>query len=298
MKAKMRSKQGIAYEERGEGFPFIALHGYSLDRRMSIGAFEPSFAARSGAAAERREYRRIYPDLPFMGESADRTGGSGHEGFVDALCAFIDEVAPDGRILLSGQSYGGYLSRSIANRLGDRVAGLFLLCPSIIGGAACRDVDGPAVLSEETGWREAAAAEGASEEELAGYETYAVSRSLASFRRYRDEILAGIRIARLAELEAYYAGRERLEADRMGAARAGADPAEGAFDRVFEGPACFFLGRQDSSTGWRDALRLAALYPRASYVIANGAGHNAQTEVPVLLAAAFASWLDACESAA
>jgi pimeloyl-ACP methyl ester carboxylesterase len=245
-----------------------------------------------------REYRRVYADLPFMGESADRTGGTGHEGFVDALCDFIEEAAPGERILLAGQSYGGYLSRAIASRLGDRVAGLFLLCPSIIGGAAGRDVDALAAASEEAGWREAAVARGASEEDLAGYEGYAVSRSLASFERYRDEILCGIRVARLSGLDAYFAGRERLEIDRMGARKEGADPAEGAFDRVFEGPACFFLGRQDSSTGWRDALRLAALYPRASYVVADGAGHNAQTEVTGLLAAAFGSWLDACEAAA
>jgi hypothetical protein len=33
-----------------------------------------------------------------------------------------------------------------------------------------------------------------------------------------------------------------------------------SLDRPFDGPTCFFLGRQDSSTGWRDALKMAALY--------------------------------------
>lgn len=298
----LSSKRGIAYEERGAGATFIAIHGYSLDRRMSIGAFEPAFKARAASSGAQgtaaKTYRRVYLDLPFMGESEDSTGGSGHEGFVDALCDFIDEVAPGERILLAGQSFGGYLSRALAARLGERVAGLFLLCPSIIGGQTDRDVDPLEVVAEEPGWKEAAIAAGATLEEIAGYEDYAASRSIRSFERYRDEILVGIRLARLSKLDAYFAGRERLSEDRLGRSVPGAAPAEGAIDRTFAGPACFFLGRQDSSTGWRDALRLASIYPRASYVIANGAGHNAQTEVPDLLEAAFLSWLRACEARA
>jgi Predicted hydrolases or acyltransferases (alpha/beta hydrolase superfamily) len=203
----LSSKRGIAYEERGAGATFIAIHGYSLDRRMSIGAFEPAFKARAASSGAQgtaaKTYRRVYLDLPFMGESEDSTGGSGHEGFVDALCDFIDEVAPGERILLAGQSFGGYLSRALAARLGERVAGLFLLCPSIIGGQTDRDVDPLEVVAEEPGWKEAAIAAGATLEEIAGYEDYAASRSIRSFERYRDEILVGIRLARLSKLDAY-----------------------------------------------------------------------------------------------
>ena len=53
----LRSKGGIAYEERGSGAAFVALHGHSLDRR-------------------------IYPDLPFMGESTDEPEGEGHDGML------------------------------------------------------------------------------------------------------------------------------------------------------------------------------------------------------------------------
>jgi hypothetical protein len=45
-----KTKGGVAYEERGSGFPFVALHGYTLDRRMSLGAFEPLFDAEGRAA--------------------------------------------------------------------------------------------------------------------------------------------------------------------------------------------------------------------------------------------------------
>lgn len=295
-RAAARTKRGIAYEERGEGAAFVALHGHSLDRRMSIGAFEPLFAERRAVpAGGGRGYRRIYPDLPFMGESTDEPGGSGHDGVLDALCDFIGEVAPAGPILLAGESYGGYLARGLAKRLGERVKGLFLLCPAIVARRADRELPGLEVLREEPSWRERAREAGASEADIADYEELAVSRCGYAFERFRAEVLQGIRVARLDAESRYLRGSVGFSFDAMGRARPGADPAEGAFDRRFEGPAAFFLGRQDSSVGWKDALRLAGLYPRASYHILDRAGHNAQIEAPEAFAAAFGAWLAACE---
>jgi len=283
----MRSSGGIAYEERGSGRAFIALHGYSLDKRMTIGAFEPFF----GASAL-RSYRRIYPDLPFMGESTDEPGGAGHDGILAAMRDFILEVAPSGPLLIAGESYGGYLARGLAGELGERVEGLFLLCPMVVAAARDRDAEQHAVLAEEPRWRERALARGAIEEDLADYERHAVRRSLAGFERTRDEVIAGIRAYRDDAASRHYAGREAFSFDRTG--RTGA--ADEIFDRTFERPACFFLGRQDRSVGWRDALRLADRYPRASYFIVDGAGHNAQIDRPVEFAAAFRSWISDCEA--
>ena len=278
----LRSKGGIAYEERGSGAAFVALHGHSLDRRMSIGAFEPLFAPHGA-------YRRIYPDLPFMGESTDEPEGEGHDGILAALCDFIREICPEGTILLAGESYGGYLARGIAKEFGSRVGGLFLLCPAVVARRRARDLPGACVAREWSGWRDEVRAEGASDRDLADYETLAVVESAGHFRRFRSEVLAGIRVARLSTMDRYCAGAEAFSFDHMGAA---GEP----FDSLFEGPACFFLGRQDSSVGWRDALRLAERYPRASYHVLDGAGHNAQIEVPEAFAAAFKTWLADCEA--
>ncbi len=295
---KTRTRGGIAYEERGSGMPFIAIHGYSLDRRMSIGAFEPCFEASEAAgpagavAPGPRSYRRIYPDLPFMGESTDEPAGEGHDGILAAMRDFVLEVAPSGPILLAGESYGGYLARGLSRELGDRVAGLFLLCSSILA-MDMRDVDPPRVLSEEPGWKEAARKRGASEADIADYEYHAVSRSLANFERTKAEIISGIRVFRSEAMQKYLAGTGAFSFDRMGKIGSGDE----SFDRPLDGPVLFFNGRQDRSVGWRDALRLAPRYPRASYVVADGAGHNAQAESPALFAAAFASWLAACGAA-
>lgn len=74
----------IAYEEHGTGFPLLAIHGFYPDRRVMAGALEPLFDEEDRAAIPpsagcgrpcgghtRRTYRRIYLDLPFMGESGN-----------------------------------------------------------------------------------------------------------------------------------------------------------------------------------------------------------------------------------
>ncbi len=252
---------------------------------MSIGAFEPLLAGKP--------YRRIYPDLPFMGESTDDIPGSGHDGMLAAVIDFIREVIPAGPFLLAGESYGGYLARGLARELAERVAGLFLLCPAVVKHGAGRDLPPAFVASEEGGWKEEARAAGATSEDLADYEALAVVRNEANFRRTRAEIISGIRVARLPAMERYCGGKVAFSFDTLGKAGTAGEP----FDRTFDRPASFVLGRQDSSVGWRDALRLADLYPRASYHVIDGAGHNLQVERPEAFAAAFESWLRDCEEA-
>lgn len=287
---------GIAYEERGSGFPFVSIHGFTLDRRMSIGAFEPLFDADDRAIAPpsagsfrpaggpgARRYRRIYPDLPFMGESDDLGPETSSDEMLDALLDFVEAAVPNGPFLLAGESYGGYLARGLARKLGSRVAGIFLLCPCVVARFSERDAPTLSLLREEAGWDS-----GVSAEEAAGYLECAVVASRYAFERTRDEVLSGISVARLAALERL---QRRYPYSFDGLGRVG-EP----FDVPFERPACFFLGRQDSSVGWRDALRLAPLYPRASFHILDAAGHNAQIEQAGPFAAAFGAWLADCET--
>jgi pimeloyl-ACP methyl ester carboxylesterase len=63
----------------------------------------------------------------------------------------------------------------------------------------------------------------------------------------------------------------------------------------YSGPALFMLGRQDSSTGYRDAWRILEHYRRATFVVLDRAGHNAQIEQPALFAALVHEWLDRVE---
>ncbi|MDP3178858.1 MAG: hypothetical protein Q8M76_13210, partial [Spirochaetaceae bacterium] len=138
--------------------------------------------------------------------------------------------------------------------------------------------------------------------ELAEYEDCAVSRSRYAFDRVRAEILPGIRASRAEALAKLYEMGYAYSFDSLGPAgtatgsAAGSAPIGEPFDPVFEAPACFFLGRQDRSVGWRDAFRLADRYPRASFVVADAAGHNGQIEQAGLFAAAFGAWIADCEA--
>ena len=292
-----KTKGGVAYEERGSGFPFVALHGYTLDRRMSLGAFEPLFDAEGRAALppsagagrpeggrSSRSYRRIYLDLPCMGESADLEEASS-DAMLAATLDAIGELTGGGDFLLAGQSYGGYLARGAARALGPRVAGLFLLCPAIVIRRALRDLPPPAVLRDEEGW-----AAGAAEEEIEGFKECSVARTRYTFERTRAEILSGIGVARMGLLERIISEGFAFSFDRPAAYP------EGAFDARFERPACFVLGRQDSTVGWKNALALAGRYPRASFHVLDAAGHNLQLEQAGLLASAFGAWIGACEA--
>ena len=57
----------IDWEEHGDGRPILFLHGWTMNRRLEIADYEPIFAARHG-------WRRIYPDLPGMGQSVAKAG--------------------------------------------------------------------------------------------------------------------------------------------------------------------------------------------------------------------------------
>src|SRR5690242_20293881 len=105
----------------GEGTPVLALHGWTPDHRLMTGCLEPIFAKLPG-------YRRLYPDLPAMGQSPVGDIDSS-DGILAAVQDFIDEQIGAAPFLLIGESYGGYLGRAIARARPAQVRGLALICP-------------------------------------------------------------------------------------------------------------------------------------------------------------------------
>ena len=286
----------IAYEEHGEGLPLLAIHGFYPDRRLMTGALEPLFdrdgrarvppsagCGRPEGGPTRHAYRRIYPDLPFMGESGDPGSVRTSDDMLRVLAGFIRALVPEGPFLVAGESYGGYLARGLAREFRDRLAGLLFVCPAVVARSADRDLPAPGPLRIEPGY-----AEGVDPAEREGFESFTVVRDPYTWRRSRAEVLSGVGAARAERLEELRAEGYAFSFDGLGQS---GEP----FDPLFEAPVLFLLGRHDGSVGWRDALRLADRYPRATFTILDMAGHNLQIEQAGVFGALVGEWLGRAE---
>lgn len=268
----------MEYEVRGEGLPLLALHGWGVDRRLMSGCLEPVWA-HGGAGIPR--CARYYPDLPGMGLSPGSDRINGADDMLDAVTEFVEGVLPKGPFLLAGESYGGYLSRGLLRKMPGRIAGLLLIAPSYRpwrkteSGTDKGDVPEHRVIA-----RDDAFLSGLTEEELSAFREMGVMLTEDAWNRFSRDVWPGIRVA-----DRKFLG-ERLS--RNIAFRE--DPDSGG--TPFEKPALFVTARQDASVGYRDIWTLIERFPRATFCVLDGAGHNLQTERVPLFEALVTDWLD------
>jgi pimeloyl-ACP methyl ester carboxylesterase len=244
----------VHHVEHGSGIPLVALHGVGVDHREIEAAVEAVVPAG---------YRRIYPDLPGMGQTTAE-GLNSNDDVVRRLCDFLDHLG--GPVLLLGHSYGAYLARGVAARRPDAVRGLALLCP-----AANRSRNVP---EHQVVHQDAEAHDELEPDQRAGFDEYFVVRTRATARRYRDHVLPGTTTVDQAGLERVFSA---WEVD-VGSA-------------TFTAPTLILAGRRDSFVGYADAVDLVEQYPRATVAVVDGAGHALVHERPDLLAALLADWL-------
>ena len=257
----------VHYESIGEGMPFLILHGYHVDHRIMTGCMEPVFERLN-------RYRRIYVDLPGMGMTKGAEWIQCADDMLDLLLEFIERRMPGERFLLAGESYGGYLARGVVRRLGERVAGLLLLCPTVITDYGKRSLPAHTVMKKDEAFLASL-----SPEDKDSFTEINVVQTADVWHRFRDEILCGIRAADMPFLERY---REKGYAFSF-------DVDAGA---PFPSPTLFLLGRQDSSVGYKDAWSILENYPRATFAVLDRAGHNLQIEQPALFDALVTEWLE------
>ncbi|NJC23332.1 pimeloyl-ACP methyl ester carboxylesterase [Arthrobacter pigmenti] len=258
----------LAYETHGEGIPMVAIHGLGPDRQLMVGCVEPLFTAREG-------YRRVYVDLPGMGESPSLVGRGGSDEVLEAVLGTVDALLGSEPFLLVGESYGGYIARAVLQRRHSQVLGMALICS--IGMAVVNEartvpahqalVADPALL-EQIG-------------DTGEFHDNAVVQTFETWRRTQHEIVTGMERADQSALNRI---RERYELTES--------PDTGG---TFECPILIIAGRQDAVTGYADTYPLLANYPRASFVVLDRAGHNLQIEQPGLFDALMVEWLDRVE---
>ncbi|KHD86248.1 alpha/beta fold hydrolase [Heyndrickxia ginsengihumi] len=255
----------IYYEDIGEGMPIIMLHGFTPDHRLMIGCMEPIFT-------ERDRYRRIYLDLPGMGLTKSYHDINSTDDMLNVVLDFIQTILPNQPYLIVGESYGGYLARGIIEKDKGQILGAAFICPVIFPLQVNRTVETHKVMiSDET------LVNSLSIEELAEFRNNQVILDEYNWLRYRNEILAGCKIADeqfLNNIKHNYAFSFKID------------------QSTFNKPSLFLLGRQDSSVGYKDALSLINNYTRATFAVLDTAGHNLQIEQPQLFTSHINEWLD------
>lgn len=169
-----------------DGFPVLAVHGWTPDHRLMTGCLEPVFSTRTKA------YRRLYPDLPGMGETPVGEVESADD-ILDSLDAYVDEHIGNEPFLIIGESYGGYLARALTRKRRLQVAGLSLICP--VGTAVWhvdRDVPPHEVLYRDDALEHLRGSE---------FDEVAVVQTPETFRRTQTEVVVGLDIADFPALD-------------------------------------------------------------------------------------------------
>lgn len=246
----------------------VLVHGFPVDHRLMTGAFEPVFAGRPG-------WRRVYLDLPGMGRTTAPDVASTDDVF-RILRGAVRALVPEGPYAVVGQSYGGYLARGLVAADPDRVTGLATVVTVVDPRHELRDVPELRVLVRDPALLARVGAEALDAEDTL------VVQTEETWERARREVDPGLDAA------------DPEVVARVAASYAGTFPVEPA---PFEKPVLIVVGRQDATTGYRDAWSLVERYPRATFAVLDRAGHALNIEQRGLFEALAGEWLDRVEEA-
>jgi len=259
----------IHFEEFGEGRLLLVLHGGYLDHRHMVDTIEPLFDGRKG-------WKRIYIDIPGHGNSAIDESVSTHDQVLENILEFMDEVAPQQKFAVAGESRGGYLARGIIHRRPDLVDGALLIVPGRY--AACAEESVP---THVTLGRADELAPTLTPNETERFERLVVQNAeiLEKIRKYKIPAAALADDMHQTKINENYEFSFDVDSP----------------ERPFEKPVVFLLGRHDSMVGYRDALKVIEHFPRATFAVLDRAGHSLSWEQPELFNALATDWIQRVE---
>ena len=250
----------------GAGTPILIIHGFCVDHRLLLG-LDPLFEAHG-------QWRRVYVDLPGMGQSAAGPEIDSADAVAETVVSFARQAFGAEKFAVLGNSFGGMIARHMVAEFGEQVLGLALLCPVVVADHGSRTLPAKTVL--QTDLTLLAALEPA---DAADYEAMAVVQSPENWLRFRDAALPGFRVfdqAAVQRISSSYALRTEPE-NRFAS---------------FKGPTLILAGRQDHVVGFEDQTALARSYAQSTTAVLDRAGHNAHLDQPELTAALLGEWLE------
>ncbi|MBM7803343.1 pimeloyl-ACP methyl ester carboxylesterase [Curtobacterium luteum] len=248
----------------GSGRPLVALHGFGVDHRIMLPLAD---------AVQDLPWRLVFLDLPWAEAAAVTATATSAVDVAAEVLADIDDHLGDEPFAVIGNSFGGMIARHIAHERRDHVLGIATLASVVHAAHADRAVPERTVLDTEPSVLEAAG------DARAAFEEVSVIQDAATYAAFERYVLPGLRGAHPAVMN-------RIAADYA----LDALPEE-RHPEPFTAPALHLFGRQDDVVGYEDGLALRDHYPRGSFVILDGAGHNVHLEQPGITAALIRDWL-------
>ncbi|RKX85978.1 MAG: alpha/beta hydrolase [Spirochaetes bacterium] len=262
-----------SYSIYGTGKPVIAIHGYGIDHRVMKGCMEPVFKglpknlqqeSQENASKILSGWQRIYFDLPGMGTSTGADKIKNADGMLEFVIGFINKVVGDKNFLVIGYSYGGYLARAISFIVPERIEKLFLLCPVVIPDKRLRTLpEHTEIMKDEEFLSEL------NRKESEDFRKTFVIQTRRTWERYSKEIFPAIANVDSGFIRRYYREGYAFSFDKY---------REGKYFDNYKGKTVILTGKQDSIVGYTDVFPLIKHYPRATFTVLDGAGHNLQIE--------------------
>lgn len=255
----------LYYETYGEGIPVLLIHGWGIDHCYLTGCMKPVFDTIKDG------FKRFYVDLPGMGKSKEGKVRN-TEDIVEVLLAFINENI-EGDFILAGNSYGGLISRIIANVMPERVKGMILICTS--QGNIKR------ALPHKYTWKsDDEFLKTLDENQLEHFCSMNVRLTRDAWEIYQRDI--------------YPAVLQNENNDFLNNVLDGAISSQlqdEIDNKVFKRPVLILSGKQDTSVGYEDQFKWLKPYPKASYFAIEGASHNLSMDKPQLFQSIVSDWL-------
>ena len=253
-------KAHIYYEILGEGKPLLMLHGNWCDHMLMKGCMERIFRKPENSTLD-KSFKRIYIDLPGMGNTSLKEDISSTDELFSILKEAVDRLITEDTFYISSESYGSYLARALLKNDFERIGGIMMICPVVAAEFEKRDIPVSRIIR-----RDKELYRSLSDNDKNTCDTILTIQTEKVWKRYLEEVRSGVKKCNITLLK-----KIKREGYPF------ADDID-SLDKAFEKPSLILLGMQDHDVGFKDSLKLIDNYPRADFIILDGAGHMLQIE--------------------
>ncbi|MCR5221301.1 MAG: alpha/beta hydrolase [Lachnospiraceae bacterium] len=256
----------LFYEVRGEGIPFLLIHGWAIDHFFLMNALEPVFDTC------KTSYQRIYVDVPGMGESKPGYVKNG-DGIVKVLMHLMDELCPEEPFYIGGNSFGAALSRAILAKYPSRIRGAMLIVPSSGLGDRLPAPEGCFV-------RDDAFLKTLPEKDRQAFEMMNANLTKAAWERYEKLAYPSVLGNENNDfLHKVLKGTFSYDVNAM------------LKKQKYKGPVLILTAKYDTAVGYKAQFDWLEDFVKGTYVVLDGAGHNIHIDQPEHFEHTVAGWL-------